>query len=225
MKRIRALALGPFDYAHEQYQPSLWVGEGWTQYYGQMVMLRGGITDRASLYAVMGGVVQSNLTAPGRKEVSARMSSFEAPFFDGAPRGQNTNRAQTFFSYYTKGSGLALALDLMIRDATNNAHSLDDALRALKHLSWDQPRASYYLQGRGYTEADVERAVSQAIGKDMHPWFERYVGGTEDVPFDDLLARVGVRVDRSTSHWTLVDMPNATEHQVMLRNGWLTDAK
>ncbi len=225
VKRIRPIVLGPFDYTHEQYQPSLWVAEGWTQYYGEMANSRAALADRSVLYRLIGGTVQANLTAPGRKEVSARMASFEAPFFDGAPRAQKTNAAASWFSYYTKGAGLALALDLMIRDKTDNEKSLDDALRALKHLSWDQPNASYYLQGRGYTEADVERAVSTTIGTDMHPWFEKYVAGTEDLPFDDLLALAGMRIDRTAPRWILTEDTSATSRQLAIRDGWLSDSR
>jgi predicted metalloprotease with PDZ domain len=225
VKRIRPFALGPFDYTHEQYQPSLWVAEGWTQYYGEMATSRAQLGSTADTYAMVAGIVQANLTAPGRKEVSARMASFEAPFFDGAPRAQKTNSSQTYFSYYFKGAGIALALDLMIRDQTNSARSLDDALRALKKLSWDQPNASYYLQGRGYTEADVEHAVTQVIGKDMRTWFERHVGGTEDIDFDEALARAGLTLNRGATRWTISATPGASPRQIALRDSWLADIR
>src|SRR5690348_11298676 len=131
-------------------------------------------------------IVRPNLTAPGRKEVSARMASFEAPFWDGAQPGFAVNR-NSFFSYYTKGAGLALYFDLLIRARSENARALDDAFRNLRRLSWEQPNASYYLQGRGYTEEDVEHAVSEAAGTDLHEWFTRHVGGVEDPDFDEVL--------------------------------------
>jgi len=224
VKRIRPMALGPFDYTREQYQPSLWVAEGWTQYYGEMATSRAQLGPTTSTYAMIAGIVQANLTAPGRKEVSARMASFEAPFFDGAPRAQKTNSSQTFFSYYFKGAGIALALDLMIRNQSDNVRSLDDALRNLKKLSWDKPNASYYLQGRGYTEADVEHAVSEAMGKDMHEWFEKYVGGTADIDFDEVLGFAGLKLDRSSTRWTIAEAPDASSRQVAIRNVWLADA-
>jgi predicted metalloprotease with PDZ domain len=225
VKRVRPLALGPFDYTHEQYQPSLWVAEGWTQYYGEMATSRAHLGSTADTYAMVAGIVQANLTAPGRKEVSARMASFEAPFFDGAPRAQKTNASQTYFSYYFKGAGIALALDLMIRDHSNNTRSLDDALRALKQLSWDQPNASYYLQGRGYTETDVEHAVSQVMGTDMHSWFDSHVGGTDDIDFDSVLALAGLKLDRSATPWSIVPMPAASPRQIELRDDWLADTR
>jgi predicted metalloprotease with PDZ domain len=224
VKRVRPLALGPFDYTKETYQPSLWVAEGWTQYYGQAALHRAGITDQAEFYRSMTGIMHANLTAPGRKEVSARMASFNAPFWDGAPQGQPTNGANTFFSYYTKGSGIALYLDLYLRAKTGNAKSLDDVFSALKKRSWNAPDESYYLQGRGYTELDVERAASEVAGEDMHAWFERYVGGTDDMDYDAQLAKLGLRLVRGDA-WHLEELPDATAEQRRIRDGWVSGRK
>ena len=221
VKRVRPAALGPFDYTREQYQPSLWVAEGWTQYYGQAALHRSGITGRDEFYRSMAGIVQANLTAPGRKEVSARMASFHAPFWDGAVQQQPTNGGNTFFSYYTKGSGLALYLDLYLRAKSANQKSLDDVFNALKRRTWNAPNASYYLQGRGYTEQDVEQAASEVAGEDMHPWFERYAGGTDDLDYEALVARAGLRLLR-TDRWKLEEAPDATPAQRLIREGWVS---
>lgn len=222
VKRVRPLLLGPFDYTSERYQPSLWVAEGWTQYYGQVALVRAGVLPPAALYPMIANLVRQNLTAPGRKEVSARMASFEAPFWDGAAAPYATNGANSFFTYYTKGAGIALYLDLLIRSRSNGARSLDDAFRNLKHLSWEQPNASYYLQGRGYTEADVERAVSEAVGMDMHDWFERHVGGTDDMDYDQALGWAGLRLVRGDDAWRIEEIPGATPEQVRIREGWMS---
>ncbi len=221
VKRVRPAALGPFDYTREQYQPSLWVAEGWTQYYGLSALGRAGIVDRKAFYDTMAGLMQINLTAPGRTEVSARMASFHAPFWDGSVQPQVNNGSQTFFSYYTKGAGLALYLDLYVRAKTGNRRSLDDVFRALRQRSWDAPTTSYYLQGRGYTERDVELAASEVAGEDLHPWFERHVGGTTDVDYDALLARAGLRLVRGDV-WRIEELPDATPAQRAVRDGWVS---
>lgn len=222
VKRVRPAALGPFDYTREQYLPSLWVAEGWTQYYGFVTLRRGGIEDTEAFYRRMADLIQQNLTAPGRKEVSARMSSFHAPFWDGAPQGQPTNRTNTFFSYYTKGAGLAAYLDLFIRNRTNNARSLNHAFNNLKNRTWNAPKSSYYLQGRGYTEDDVERAVSEAAGINLRDWFERHVGGVEDMDYDEALAWAGLRLVRDAAQWRIEAMAEADPAQIRVRMGWIT---
>ncbi|HEX7938909.1 MAG TPA: hypothetical protein VF483_07925 [Gemmatimonadaceae bacterium] len=222
VKRVRPQALGPFDYTREVYQPSLWVAEGWTQYYGLVALHRSGLEDTDAFYRRMAGVIQENLTAPGRKETSARMSSFNAPFWDGAADAQPSNLANTYIDYYTKGAGLALYLDLMIRNATSNAKSLNDAFANLKKATWDAPKASYYLQGRGYTENDVEKAVSAAAGTNLSPWFDRFVGGTDDLDFDEALGWAGLRLVRDSETWRIEEDSTAFPSQVKVRLGWVT---
>ena len=220
VKRVRPLALGPFDYTKEVYQPSLWVAEGWTQYYGEAALHRAGITDKDQFYGSMAGMIQDMLSAPGRKEVSARMSSFHAPFWDGAPQGQPTNGQNSFFSYYSKGAALALYLDLYLRGKSGNAKSLDDVFNVLKKRTWNAPNASYYLQGRGYTELDVERSASEVAGEDMHIWFERCVGGKDDPDYEPLLAQLGLRLIRG-DRWRIEEIGDATAEQMRIRDGWV----
>lgn len=226
VKRIRPLALGPFDYTRPQFEPSLWVAEGWTQYYGEIGLLRAGVVDTAHYLATLGRLITANLETPGRRYVSARMASFLAPFWDGAATPMRVDRSGSFFTYYFKGDALALLLDLEIRSRTHGRRSLDDALRDLKRRSWDAPNASYYLQGRGYTEADVEAAVSEAAGADLHDWFARYVGGVEDPPFAATLALAGLslstRDEDGRTVYVVAPMPNATAEQLAVRHGWLT---
>ena len=221
VKRMRPVALGPFDYTQAQHQPSLWVAEGWTQYYGDMTLHRSGIVPKSQLYATLGRVMQYTSTTPARKERSPRAASFDAPFFDGARAPMPVNSEATTVSYYLSGEMRALALDLMIRSATNGTKSLDDVLRSLKRRSWDAPNATYYLQGRGYTEADVEAAASEVYGKDLHDWFTRYVGGTEDLPWNDILALAGLRLDGAA----LTELPDASAAAVQVRDGWLAGAR
>jgi predicted metalloprotease with PDZ domain len=222
VKRVRPQALGPFDYTREIYQPSLWVAEGWTQYYGFVTLRRAGIEDTPAFYDRMARLIQQNLTAPGRKEVSARMASFHAPFWDGAPQGQPTNGQNTFFSYYTKGAGIAAYLDLFIRNRSENTKSMNHAFNNLRVMTWDAPKTSYYLQGRGYTEDDVERAVSSAAGTNMRDWFERHVGGTEDMNFDEALSWAGLRLNREGPQWKIEELEDVSIAQMRVRLGWIT---
>jgi predicted metalloprotease with PDZ domain len=225
VKRIRPELLGPFDYTSERYEPSLWVAEGWTEYYGILTLERTGITTPSQFFETLGEDITYDLTRPARTWISARESSMRAPFFDGAPEPMAVDEPSDFISYYTKGEGLALLIDLEIRARTNDGRSLDDALRALKRRSWDAPRASYYLQGRGYTELDVEKAVSEAAGTDLHDWFARYVGGTEEPPFAEALAKVGLTLtmtgDSTNRKYTVAPASGVTKEQLERRAKWM----
>ena len=225
MKRIRPALLGPFDYTAERYEPSLWVAEGWTEYYGIISLERAGITTAEQFYKTLGEDITYDLTRPARTWMSAREASMHAPFFDGAAQPMAVDGPSNFISYYTKGEGLALLLDIEIRERTSDKKSLDDALRALKKRSWDAPKASYYLQGRGYTELDVERAASEAAGVDLHEWFARYVGGTDELPFAESLAKVGLTLtasgDSASKEYKVAPAPDATPEQIARRVRWL----
>jgi predicted metalloprotease with PDZ domain len=225
VKRIRPVALGPFDYTREQYQPSLWVAEGWTSYYAAMTLGRTGIETKEEMYAELASIIQTTTELPARTELSARGASFHAPFWDGAVSPMSTDRNHSFISYYTKGAALAMLLDLEIRSRTGGAKSLDVVLRELKARTWDAPNASYYLRGRGYTERDVEECASAVAGADLHPWFERYVGGVEELPWRETLALLGLTVSASDTptgrQYRLGESPDATSAQRALREGWL----
>jgi len=225
VKRIRPAALGPFDYTREQYQPSLWVAEGWTQYYGEMALRRAGIAGKEWLYRTITNTVRYTSETPARLEMSVRAASFHAPFWDGAAQPMATDRPSQFISYYTKGAALALLLDLKIRAASGGRRSLDDVLRLLKARTWDAQSTSYYLQGRGYTEEDVERAASAVMGENLHSWFERYVGGVEELPWAETLALAGlsltVRSEEGRRTYELSENPAATPEQLRVRESWL----
>lgn len=226
VKRVRPAALGPFDYENAQFQPSLWVAEGWTNYYGDIGLVRTGIEAREAYYEALAGVIEYNLERPAAKWVSARSASMLAPYWDGAAQPMRVEGDENFISYYTKGEALALVLDLTIRARSGGKRSLDDVLRGLKKRSWDAPNASYYLQGRGYTEQDVEKSGSEAAGTDLHAWFERYVGGTGAVPFDSALATVGVKFsvhgEGASRKYVVTEDSASTPAQRARRDEWLS---
>jgi predicted metalloprotease with PDZ domain len=151
------------------------------------------------------------------------MSSFES-VLRWQPAGVRGHR--TPGSYYTKGAGVALYLDLFIRGHTNNRKSLDNAFRLLRDRTWGAPNASYYLQGRGYTEEDVVQAASDAAGVDMHAWFDRFVGGTDDMDYDEVLAAAGMKLTRdaqtNAAGWHVEPLAEATTAQVRIREGWVS---
>ena len=194
VKRLRPAGLGPFDYTREQYTNELWFAEGVSMYYGIVFLYRAGILTREQFLARLAEEIRTIEGEPGRNVMSAESSGFHAWFYDRSPQLQQTNFANTTFSYYNKGAVLGLLLDLGIRARTQGQKSLDDVFTALYRKFYQSPPESYYLPGRGYTDDDVLAAVSEVAGGDFGEFFARYVRGTDPLPYASILAAAGLRL-------------------------------
>ncbi|MGH9356065.1 MAG: M61 family metallopeptidase, partial [Terriglobia bacterium] len=194
VKRLRPAGLGPFDYEHEVYTRSLWFAEGLTNYYSYVGLLRAGIWTPRKFLDRLARETHQFRQEPGRRLVSAEQSSFDAWYYDRAPQMQETNFANATISYYNKGALLGLLLDLDVRERTNGRKSLDDVLRAMYQTFYGAPPSTYYLPGRGYTERDILDALNRVSGTDFTPFFERYVEGTDPLPFASILGAAGLRM-------------------------------
>lgn len=179
VKRIRPAALWPYDYSTPQLTGLHWVTEGITSYYDTLVLARAGLITPEEYYEALADNIQSLQSTPGRKVTSASLASLTS-WFSGYGGG-NPNQS---ISFYTKGALLGLLLDLRIRDQTDGQRSLDDVMRRL----WEE----YYEQGRGYPEDGFQRAVETVAGQPFGEFFDRYVHGTEELPYDSILAVMGL---------------------------------
>ncbi|HVA65134.1 MAG TPA: hypothetical protein VNF74_15520 [Terriglobales bacterium] len=195
VKRIRPLALGPWNYEGQNPTPSLWVAEGFTQYYGDITLERTGIESADDYLRSLGRNLGASLTAPAYRLMSAEDSSLTAWFHDATPLRQQTNQGITTISYYARGEQLAATLDLDLRARTHGRRSLNDVMRWLWDHTYHAPRATYYLPGRGYTDTDVRHALDAVAGGASYAGFFRdYVAGTEPIPYDHYLAAVGLKL-------------------------------
>jgi len=199
VKRFRPVELGPFDYTRENYSRSLWFVEGATTYYGYLFLLRSGIWTRQQFLTHLANEMGELEREPGRELMSAESSSFHAWFYDRSPQMQQTNFANTTISYYNKGALIALLLDLEIRGRTEGRKSLLDVFQTLYHKFYEAPPASYYGPGRGYEPKDLEEAASAVSGTDFSAFFERYVRGTDSLPYADALREAGFELRRTAA--------------------------
>ena len=188
VKRIKPAAFAPYQLAAETYTPLLWLFEGFTSYYDDLMLLRAGVIDQAAYFSLLSKSVNSVLRGSGRGKQSVAASSFDAwvKYYR-----QDENAPNAIVSYYTKGSLVALALDLSIRHGTAGKKSLDDVMRAL----WVRYGRDFYAAeggGRGVTEADVEIIFDEISGLKMKKLLERWVQGTADLPLAKLLEPFGV---------------------------------
>lgn len=195
VKRLRPLELGPWDFTRPLNTRGLWVAEGFTNYYGHLMLRRAGIWNDKRFLDRQAETVRRIESAPGSKLMSAEESSLSAPFIDDAPHAQAVNLSNTAISYYPKGELIGMVMDLLVRGRTKGKASLDDVMRDMyEEFYLKSPNGSYYLRGRGYQTEDLERVVSQRSGFDFSDFFKRHVRNVEVLPYDEAFAYVGLRV-------------------------------
>jgi predicted metalloprotease with PDZ domain len=188
VKRIKPAVFAPYDLQVENYTPLLWLFEGFTSYYDDLMLVRAGVIGEPTYFKLLAKTVGSVLRGSGRSKQSVAESSFDA--WSKYYR-QDENSANAIISYYTKGSLIALAFDLTIRAKTGGAKSLDDVMLAL----WQRYGREFYPSvGRGVTEGEVEALFEEVSGVKLKAMFERYVRGTDDLPLAKLYAPFGVKL-------------------------------
>jgi len=175
VKRLRPAEMVPYRYDTWQPTPWLWLSEGITDYYADLALVRSGITDEATFLATTLGKVESVEARPATALEDASLQAWLG-MQDG-----------TGDLYYDKGSLIGLALDILIRDASDNQRSLDMVMRELYERT--------YKQGRGFTHDDVWNAVARASGGKGWGDFERqYIDGREAFPWQEWLPKGGWRL-------------------------------
>lgn len=189
VKRIKPAVFAPYDLAQENYTRLLWVFEGFTSYYDDLLLLRAGCINTTDYLRLLAKTVSGVLRAPGRLKQSVAESSFDA--WTRYYR-QDENSPNALVSYYTKGSLVALGLDLTIRRESGGERSLDDVMR----LMWQRYGRDFY-QGRmrGVAEEELPALIREATGVDTAEFIRRYAEGCEDVPVAELLAGQGIETE------------------------------
>jgi predicted metalloprotease with PDZ domain len=194
VERIRPRSLEPFDFNEVNISGELWLGEGFTNYYGALVMKRSGLATVRAFAQDMGEAIDIVTNSPGRAFSSAVQMSQMAPFVDRSSATDRTNFANTFISYYTWGQVIGLGLDLTLRDRSDGRVTLDDFMRAL----WDTyGRPGTKTPGHvdtPYTINDLKAALAEVSGDAAfaQDFFARYIEGREVVDYARLLARAGL---------------------------------
>jgi len=188
VKRIKPATFAPYDLQTENYTPLLWLFEGFTSYYDDLMLVRAGIIGEATYLKLLGKNIGGVLRGSGRSKQSIADSSFDA--WSKYYR-QDENAPNAIVSYYAKGSLVALAFDLTIRAKTGGAKTLDDVMLAL----WQRFGSDFYEGGaRGVTEKEVEALFDEVSGVKLKALFDRYIRGVEDVPVAKLYAPFGVKL-------------------------------
>lgn len=186
VKRIRPDALGPFDYTKENYTKLLWVAEGITDYYADLLLRRAGLISDDEYLKSTARAFQALQETPGRLVQSAEESSFDTwiKYYR-----QDENSVNSQVSYYDKGAILGLLLDLEIRKQSRGTKSLDDVMRYLY--------VEFFKKNRNYAPQDFQKACELMAGASLDQFFSRYVRGKEELNYDAALQTAGLRLDTS----------------------------
>jgi predicted metalloprotease with PDZ domain len=184
MKRTKPAAFMPYRLDRRNHTRLLWVFEGITSYYQELLLLRSGVVGVAAFLQRLGELLTRVYRMPGRFKQSLAESSFDAWDVLYRPEPHHPN---TSISYYTKGAMVALALDLKLRLDTAGRASLDDVIREL----WRRYGAAQV----GVPEDGFERLAAELSGLDLEPFFASAVRGTDDPPLKELLAEFGVALE------------------------------
>ena len=181
VKRLRPVELGPFDYENEVHTRALWIAEGITSYYDDLLLVRTGLIDRDEYFKRLGDTIDHIERTPGRLVHPLSETSYDAwiKFYRG-----NENSDNTTISYYRKGAVVGWMLDAEIRRSTGNAASLDDVMR----LAYER-----YSGERGYTIDEWRATVSEVAGSDLGPWFSHHVDQAEELDYGPALDWFGLR--------------------------------
>lgn len=184
VKRIRPIELGPFNYDEENYTSLLWVMEGFTSYYSDILMVRAGFYSKDDFIKQLQGTINYVEGSVGSRVQPVSHSSYDAWIKAYRP---NENSANTTMTYYSRGSMLGAYLDALIVDKFNSEKCLDHFMRYL----YDE----YYIKKkRGFTELEFHEALEKFLGQDMDYFFDRFVNGTEPLDFANVFPKVGLDV-------------------------------
>jgi predicted metalloprotease with PDZ domain len=205
VKRLRPIALGPFDYDNENYTTNLWIAEGFTAYYQDIIV------NRTQLYAPqnyldrMAAQITSLENQPGVKVQSVAMASYDAWIKAYRPNENSTNNT---ISYYTKGAIIAMMLDLEIINNSKGKYSLDDVMQYTYN--------EYYKnKKRGYTDEEFKLALEKFAGKNLNDFYNKYINGVADIDYNSYLTYAGCKLnnelaDANTASLGITMIPNTS---------------
>ncbi|QQL49536.1 M61 family metallopeptidase [Mucilaginibacter ginkgonis] len=190
VKRLRPIALGPFDYDKENYTTDLWIAEGFTAYYDNLIVHRTKLYSTENYLGVLAADINVVENTPGAKIQPLSQASFDAWIKAYRP---DENTANTAISYYNKGSIAALLLDLEIIKDSKMKYCLDDVMRYMY-------KQYYKTLKRGYTDKEFKEGLEKFAGKNLDEFYAKYVNGLDKIDYDKYLGYAGYKlIDENAS--------------------------
>ena len=189
VKRIRPIELGPFDYSQENYTTLLWVMEGFTSYYDELILRRIGLYSKEEFLNKLQSSINYVEGSVGSRVQPVAHASFDAWVKAYRP---TENSANTSMSYYSRGSVLAAIFDVMIINNSKGKEGLDAFLR---HLY------TKFHKGlnRGFSDTEFKTELEKFVGKDLTDFYKKYINGTEILPYAEIFDNVAITVKDQTT--------------------------
>jgi len=190
VKRMRPRGLGPFDYSAEVNTKSLWIAEGITSYYDDLILRRAGIYNVEEYLDAFAMNINEMKPLEGSRKQSAEEASFDTWI---KYMKQDENSPNVSMSYYTQGAVIGWMLDMTIRKSSHGGRNLDDAMKKVYGQA-------FLKEGRGYTDEEFEAACVELGGQEAKKIFDSRVRGREDVDYDRYLGYAGLRLSAKDEH-------------------------
>ena len=187
VKRFRPFELGPFDYDNENYTDLLWVMEGFTSYYDELILRRAGFYSEQEYLNKLKGTLNFVERTPGNKVQPVADASFDAWIKLYRP---DENSANTTISYYSKGHLIAAVFDAMIIKKYNGKKCMDDFLRELY-------KKYYREKQRGIKTEEFKTEIETFLNTDLTKFYEDHIYGTKTIDYAKYMAEIGLKVERS----------------------------
>lgn len=185
VKRLRPIALGPFDYNRENYTRHLWISEGITSYYDNLLLARTGLMSEKDYLRVLSSGFEAVLGNKGDAVQSVAESSLDA-WIKFYLRNENSNNISV--SYYRKGAMLGMVFDAALLHHSQGQYGLDSLLRFMYQ--------KYHLQmGRGFTDSELEADFRLHLGPMSDTLFRDYIHGTQPIDFGRFAAMAGLQLE------------------------------
>ena len=189
VKRFRPIELGPFDYDKENYTSLLWVMEGFTSYYDELIMRRAGLMSQEEFISKIQNSINYVEGSVGSRVQSVAHASFDAWIKAYRP---NENSSNTTMTYYSRGQIIAAVFDLMIIDKYKGKKCLDDFMRYV-YVKYAKELK------RGITDQEFKQELEKFLEMDLAIFYAKYIDGTEIIPYAEYFSKVGVDVIYSGS--------------------------
>jgi predicted metalloprotease with PDZ domain len=182
VERIRPKTLEPFNFEKSNMSNELWCAEGFTQYYGGLILTRAGLQGGNNFLNTAAGLISTKENSPGAKFYSPVQASNHAVFVDAAVSIDRNNYSNMFTSYYTYGALIALALDLELQTKYNKTI---DAMMQAMWKRFGKTEIPYTLTTMQETLAGISDE------KFANDFFSKYIIGHEQIDYASLFAKAG----------------------------------